>query len=520
MRAYEKEAVELELLLRFKGILNENTSRFSLTELVNFFGVNYLQYGPLFLMDAVPAALPNYSTSAEYGKALPDALRVALGRSYTSPIVIPAESVEIVEKSVPVRPVYPLSKGQEEAWNKLQTWVKTDQPYFVLRGFAGTGKTYLMQKLSELGASVYYSAPTNKAAKVLGQMVGCTAKTTYSLLGLKMEHREDKLVLTQGGNVPYFPQGSIIVIDEASMVGSALIEQINLVRARCGVKILYVGDPAQLNPVGEARSPAWAVTKDQECRALLTETVRFDNQLLVLATALRGCIKEKNWLSPLRSDHDDSKGVWKWRTQEQFEKNLLLRAERGDVLDLKTVAWRNKTVNRYNHLIRQRLGYSGTAFCPGDVILLAKPVESNGSLIAHTDDEFTVMGVDEATIKIDDVGHVDVWQLQAKGDQSMILTVARDQSQLDLILTRKANTARKAPQGTARRLAWKDFWETDSRFNKVRYGWALTAHRAQGSTYGTVFVDQMDILANENKPEAYRCFYVGATRASTAVHSF
>jgi ATP-dependent exoDNAse (exonuclease V) alpha subunit len=53
----------------------------------------------------------------------------------------------------------------------------------------------------------------------------------------------------------------------------------------------------------------------------------------------------------------------------------------------------------------------------------------------------------------------------------------------------------------------------------VRYGYALTAHRAQGSTYETVFIDQEDILSNPTKAEGGRCFYVAATRASKRIYT-
>lgn len=423
---------------------------------------------------------------------------------------------DLAEPADVVPPKFELSADQKDAWAKLQVWAVNSDPYFVLRGFAGTGKTYLLQMLNDLNVSIYYSAPTNKAAKVLGKAVGRVAKTTYSMLGLKMEQNEDELVLTQSSNPPYFPSRSILVIDEASMSGTALSAAVDEARERCSIKILYVGDPAQLPPVGEHRSPAWASTDIEANKVMLKQVMRYDNELLVLATNLRNCIRDKSWHSPVRSDHKET-GVWKWKSQEQFERNLLARVRSGEFLDSKVIAWRNKTVNRYNRLIRKCLGYTED-YCVGDVILLAEPIEDNGSLIAHTDDEFRVLEVHSSVTRVDDL-EIPIWQLHVTGDQSLVLDVPKDPADLDALLARKARIAKNST-GTGRKIAWREFWTTKARFNKVRYGHALTAHRAQGSTYTNVWLDQMDILANPNKREAFRCLYVAATRPTTNLYSF
>jgi exodeoxyribonuclease-5 len=59
---------------------------------------------------------------------------------------------------------------------------------------------------------------------------------------------------------------------------------------------------------------------------------------------------------------------------------------------------------------------------------------------------------------------------------------------------------------------WGAFWAFKEAFHKVRHSYAITAHRAQGSTYEAVFVDWRDILTNRNRGEAFRCLYVACTR--------
>ena len=65
---------------------------------------------------------------------------------------------------------------------------------------------------------------------------------------------------------------------------------------------------------------------------------------------------------------------------------------------------------------------------------------------------------------------------------------------------------------------WKNFWELKELFHDVKYAYAITAHRAQGSTYHTVFVDYVDILYNRNRKEAFQCLYVACSRPTTRLY--
>lgn len=503
MRDYVKEGKELESLMRSIGLLTEHNEKdFSLADMVDFYGVAYMQYGPLRGAVEVTDPAPPPTQQAE---PLP-------WEDVAAELPIEVFFEPESDKTITL----PLSDDQKDALEKLKVWLYNDEPYFTLRGFAGTGKTYLLQMLNDFSISIYYSAPTNKAAKVLGAAVGRVAKTTYSMLGLRMEQSEDELVLVQSSTPPYFPARSILVVDEAGTAGSVLCDAIEDARQRCRIKILYVGDPAQLNPVKEKTSPAWRKARKPECRAMLKQVMRYDNELLVLATELRECIKQKNWHSPLRSNHTDT-GVWKWKTKEQFEKNLIKSVRAGNLDNSKVIAWRNKTVDYYNSIIREALGFRDP-YCVGDRLLLAEPIEESGTLIAHTDDEYGVVNVHANKLNVDGVG-IATWQLELKGDQELIVDVPQDVSELDRVLAQKARVAR-ASTGQGRRIAWQEFWSVKSMFQKVRYGNALTAHRAQGSTYTNIWLDQMDILANRDKREAFRCLYVGATRPTTNLYSY
>jgi exodeoxyribonuclease V len=408
-----------------------------------------------------------------------------------------------------------LSRDQEIAFAKLKIWLSNSEPYFVLRGFAGSGKTFLLRLLNKINSNIYYSAPTNKATKEVERSIGREAKTIYSTLGLRMEQQEDKLVLVQA-QPPYFPRGSVIVIDETSMVGSLLYEAVDTARSKYGLKILFVGDPAQLPPIGEKRSVAWSSTDKPECRATLKQVMRYDNQILKLATALRKCIKDRNYVSPIVDDNDGVQGVFV-HLRSAFKTQMLDGCTTSDLTKVKVLAWTNRSVDRYNRQIRDRLNYLDD-FNVGDLISLASPIEKNGVLIGHTDDEFTITSVQESNVNIGLLS-VSTWQLSVKGDKSLVLQVARDEDALNGILSSIGSKAKKA-KGADRKRLWKEFWSAKNSFNSVRFSYALTCHRAQGSTYHTVWLDQQDILTNSNKEEAFKCLHVACTRASNSIKTF
>lgn len=419
-----------------------------------------------------------------------------------------------------------LSQDQRNAWAKLKTWVHTNQPYFVLRGFAGTGKTFLLEMLisdpATQGKNYIFTAPTNKAKKVLSASLGVQASTTYSALGLKMVETEDGVLTMDfdASTKPYIPKGSILVVDEGSMVGDELKNFIAEARKHNGCKVLYVGDPAQLPPVGQTSSRVWRVTEDRSCRAMLKEVMRFDNQLLALSVKLRQGLKDNCYKSPVKSDNDENGGVYLLSSQHKFEQAILRGVNcPADFTGRKVIAWRNKTVDRYNNLVRDHLGFKDR-FVTGDQLMIAAPVDVDGRILASVDDEVVVRSVTRRSVKHVDSGlTVPVWQLTVEGDVSLVLNVPVDDSDLEGLLSELADQAKKE-QGFKRKTAWAKFWSFKRLFHKVRYGWAMTAHRCQGSTYENVFVDQMDILANSDKRTAFKCLYTAFTRPTTRAFTY
>ena len=418
-------------------------------------------------------------------------------------------------------PEFKLSRCQETAWAKLQEWVKNKEPYFILRGYPGTGKTFLLKKLQELKGSkdFVYSATTNKAAKNLSKLVKLPTKTIYSVLGLRMEQQEDKLVLSQGKPSGYFSSSTILVVDEAGTAPDILADAIEEAVVVNSLKVILIGDPAQLPPVGQRSSRVWKLTHNLENRSLLKEVVRYENQILSLAVQIRKCMKEEDWVSPIRNNNSDNEGIFKYKSKEIFIRKMLSYISLKNVNECKVVAWRNKTVDYYNNLIRNNLEFQ-SKFCEGEQLLLSKPIKAvDGTISAHIDDEFSVKKVVKTTLTVLEE-QINVYALsatQVDTGLNFLLHVPINEIRVGELLNDLATKARGAQD---KRKAWKTFWEVNDTFAKVRYGYALTVHRLQGSTLTDVWVDQEDILSNSNPLESFKCLHVACTRPTTRIFTF
>ena len=401
-----------------------------------------------------------------------------------------------------------LTQDQENAWVRIQAWLQTKAPFFVLKGYAGTGKSFMMKKLLSLPENWIFSAPTNKASQVLSDFLSQPTKTTYSVLGLKMTAEEDKKVLTASATLPDLGSSPVLVIDEAGMIPKFMADMLERAAHQKGWRILFVGDPAQLNPVGEDRSVVWSLA-GPEHRAMLKEVRRFDNQLLSLSIKIREHLKTKDYRIKLSTDSDESGGVHVVGQYDWMRRAKALTLK--DWSQTKILGWRNKTVDQYNAQIRKRLGFT-SPFEVGERVLMGGPLISDGLVLAHTDEELEIKSITSRIFNLPEA--VVESRVISVHDRSYSLYVPTDPELLQRILNQRAEEASKAT-GVGRKKAWASYWELRETFQMLRYGYAMTCHRAQGSSYKDVFVDQTDILCNPNKREAFRALYVSATRPTS-----
>lgn len=414
-----------------------------------------------------------------------------------------------------------LTPAQSVAVSKLLDFIQDPNPssrFFTFAGYAGTGKTFCMKEVVDRCAGSHvkfaFTAPTNKAAKVLASITG-EACTIFSLLGLRIDKTGELKQLIAGKAPNDLSDLDVVFVDEASMVNSHLHKLLREKADQYDLKVVFLGDKAQLPPVGEAASPIWGSGPDVS----LTEVVRHDNQILDLVTAVRGVVGHPAPCINLKSHNDGSEGVWKL-SKQAFKQSIYDSALNGGFADgskSKVIAWRNARVSEYNDLIRQAI-FGAIAvpgmYLVGDRIVAAAPCVRADDTLMTTDEEGLVEGVIECKHPIEPKYQAIELKVRTELNKLVRLLVLHPASaqQFENDSQSLAHLARENGR------LWKKFWEHKDLFHDIKYAYALTAHRAQGSTYENVWVDSQDILLNRNRLEAFQCFYTACSRPTTRLY--
>ena len=423
------------------------------------------------------------------------------------------------QSSAPASTPIQLTEEQSLAVDAIIDFLQDPDPtelFFALSGFAGTGKTFCMREVvarcAKSNSKFVFTAPTNKAAKVLRQIVG-EACTIYALLGLRIDKSGEVKTLTHGKMPPDLSDIDAIFIDEGSMVNSNLY---NILLDRCqkyDVRVIFMGYVAQLPPVGEASSRIWT---EVEQGATLSRVMRHDNAILTLATEIRVAMMHVSPSITIASTHSDHDGVWKL-TKKDFNSNIYNAAAAGAFADgsqAKVIAWRNVRVAEYNQLIRSAIYGAEAApgyYLVGERIVATEPCLRYDETLLTTDDEALVEGVIPCLHPLN--SRYKALELKCRTELNKVirlLVIHPESAELfNNDAEKLAHEAKAAPR------LWKKFWDHKELFHSVKYAYALTAHRAQGSTYENVWVDYQDILLNRNRKEAFQCLYVACTRPTT-----
>lgn len=422
---------------------------------------------------------------------------------------------------------------QKQLSTTLSAFLSQDEETeLVIEGFAGTGKTTItIEELQPYDKKkvIAFTAPTNKAVKVMRDLItksglGFEALTIHSLLGIRPGQESEILQFGHDGKYKDISDLFCIVVDEASQLNDDLLQVIAAYQSRFPrVKWVYMGDPQQLRPVKqEYRSRIF--TDVHRRRITLTEIVRqvAGSPTAKLSTYVRNNATQGRW--PVMKDFLPDEGFqgevlvlsgreWRRRllemvTDQRYE-------DRGDFC--RAIAWRNATVHGVNDMVRSAL-YPGVTepFVMHERVLTAGPIQAKDdeSFVAHTDDEFVVVGI---VRRRDPIFDIEVWDLTLEDSEGFLVqayvptTIGR--RELDNALERYASMAKKG-----QRHFWGTFWSMKNRFDDIRPCHALTSHRAQGSTYDYAFVNAGDIGLNRNLDEALESLYVASTRARVACY--
>jgi len=400
---------------------------------------------------------------------------------------------------------------QQEAYDQVYDRLARGERYTGLRGYAGTGKTYLVSRLVEQlveeDCTVTVCAPTHKAVQVLSEELGeapVEMQTLHSFLGLRLQPTDDgEYELVADEQRDY--SAGVVIVDEASMIGREEWEHIE--ESPFWLQWLFVGDPAQLPPVNEDPSPALDVPGPT------LETVHrqaADNPILELATKIRTGADGR-----FGSRFEDGKGVAITRNREDFLDSVLRAfnadAFAEDATHARVLAYRNKRVRRFNREIRTaRYGADADRFVEGEWLVGTETWYHEGVPRLTNSEEVRVKKAHVDTFEADDQSEWTVWTLKVRtpgrGLTRTIHVLHEDeQDRYQEALQRRREAAEE--DGSK----WDRFFELRERFARVDYAYASTVHKAQGTTFDTVFVDHRDLQACQGD-ERQALLYVAVTR--------
>lgn len=477
----------------------------------------------------------------------------------TQPAAYPAKNLLILDepsgrkfsakKSAPAIPDdSKLTPEQLERFNEMKEFIAKpgDGSTYVLRGYAGTGKTFTISALIEhvlsgTNKKVAMTAPTHKAVKVLGDTSKFESNkleyaTVHGLLALRQ-------VIDNYGNQSFVQlnrdhakvgEFGVLVVDEASMLADELFYLLHDYSK--SVKIIFVGDPAQIPPVGMSESIPFNTAQQEKLRiqeGLLTTVVRqaADNPIIALTMKIRSAIGRDNVI-PVRQNKFDANSLDGVFFLDNDDKDFFMGLLKTyftsanfeqDSDYAKVICWTNKAVNTFNAVIRKMIYGSGaTKICVGEKLIANKPItDVDGNPLFNNNDEFEVDAFEtvEATYKGWDLKFYDalVTQKSAGTMKSHNIRIIHEESDAEYLkfLQDLISRARGARKGSWEAGAiWKEFYAVQEIFADVNYNYAITGHKSQGSTYQNVIVIESDMDSNRDIVERNRIKYTAFTRPS------
>lgn len=449
-----------------------------------------------------------------------------------------------------------LNEGQISAYTDITGWLsrRDDHDMWVLQGYAGTGKTFLLGRvirnalMGHTKWKIGMTAPTNKAVKVLEKM--CDVKdtrvsfqTVHRMLGLREKITDDGRQVFERdpflGTVDIHTYG-LVIVDEASMLNDELFKELENYRNH--VKFLFVGDPAQIPPVGKDDAIPFDEAARQKWRikvAHLDEVMRqaAEHPIIARSMVIRNALTRPRPLDTYSTVIKEGRGITYINTNVQEHRESIepllkelfnCKEFREDPDHAKVIAWRNATVASFNNIIRGQLyGPGSSKLVIGEKLIADKPIvdPSTGEIIFTTNEEFEVA---EYKIKrsifgpSDDteceLGYYEAVVQRGYGEERVRKVIRILHEDSEIAFKRNSETIRKKALSSKSKRGWRDFYDFIREFAEVNYNYAITAHKAQGSTYKNVVLAEDDIEYNRNTVEKNRIRYTAYTRPTDMLY--
>lgn len=443
------------------------------------------------------------------------------------------------------------TENQKKIIESFSNYLSEDNSstFFILNGYAGTGKTTLIaaivSALKSLGIKTILLAPTGRAAKVLSQYSGEKALTIHKRIYREQTNAayESKFSLNINRE-----SEALFIVDEASMLssgtnadktifgsGSLLDDLIQYVRSGKRCRLMLVGDSAQLPPVGDDYSPALSPVEflpfGEVVYQTMDEVVRQEQSsgILFNATLVRCMLENSIFEIPhLDMQYSDIEAVnggeFLEKLQECYDKY-----GRDQTI---VITRSNKRANRYNEGIRRNILFAEEEIESGDMLMVVKNNYHYTERIEDCPMSFIANG-DIARLKrirrfeelygfryanaVLEFGDYDNTEIECKvlldtiNSESPSLTYEQSQKLFYEVEKDYADIKSKIKR-------FKEIRENEY-FNalQVKFSYAVTCHKAQGGQWSAVFIDRFLFGDEPMTKDMLRWLYTALTRATERV---
>lgn len=436
---------------------------------------------------------------------------------------------------------------QREVFALLEKFLGSANPdeCFILKGYAGTGKTTLISALvkvlPKLKLKSVLLAPTGRAAKVISNYSGKKAFTIHKKIYRKKVAASPEMNFVLGDNIM---ENTLFIVDEASMISdqvhdysrqSLLQDLISYVYNDKNCKLMLVGDTAQLPPVGSAISPALnkQFVSDQFRLKVftyeLTDVVRQEKEsgILFNATQLRELVRKGEEVFP-KFKIRGYKDIFRM-TGERLVEGLNYAYDKYGMENTIVICRSNKNANAYNQNIRNRILYREEELSGGDHIMVVrnnyfwlKPEDNSGDFIANgdiarirkvrrTEEQY---GFRFAELVIELLDYPDEEPLSCKVmldtlySETPSLSNADNKRFYEAVLQDYMHIENKKFR--------MEELKKDPYYNalQIKFAFAVTCHKAQGGQWPAVFIDQGYLTDEMLNTEFLRWLYTGVTRSN------
>ena len=459
-----------------------------------------------------------------------------------------------------------LTSQQQQVLDNIRTFLDSDVSVFILKGYAGTGKTTMIRTIIEeiknREKEPILMAPTGRAARVLESKNSWKANTIhrciYELDTIETKEDSDDIrFIFPLKNKEDVANDHICIVDESSMIGtrevqnelfefgtgSLLNDLLTYVAPKRGGKIIFVGDPMQLPPVGDNVSNALDEKYFESIglKAMgseLTDVVRQGAGSAILSNAMkvRALIEsqQKNNLVFDRQENEviDMEG---YKMPEQ----LLSLYPKPEIGQSVIIAFSNRQARDYNYAVRELLYPEQKQIVVGDILQV---VSNNYKLNVMNGDFVKIVAINgeteyqSAPVYINIGGQrmqhkitLSFRNVRIRLDNELEISCKIIENMLDdadpnltfsQIQALYINFCMRYPQLKRGSQLFKEYLKADPYFNalRVKFGYAITGHKSQGGEWNTVFVDYTGRTGLNT--DCLRWTYTVTTRASHTLYGY